>query len=239
MANRLDTIKGGIQSALPIVLGYLPIGFAAGVVCGQAGLSILETALLSLLLYAGSAQFIFATLIGTGAGAATIFLTIFLVNLRHFLYSTVLSQKLKTVPRRWRVLIGAQLTDETFAISSTLQQQNFTVARGLIALNNTSYFSWFIGTTAGVIVNQQNFMENLGAEFLLVTMFAALIMLTINGSSQKRQLLAVLVLSVVLIVGLELWFSNFLNIIIATLAAAGIATLLFDDGSAIDDGTTN
>src|SRR5690606_22248911 len=56
----------GVKDCLPTVLGYLSIGFAAGVVERTAGFSLLEIALLSLLLYAGSAQFITAGMMMAG-----------------------------------------------------------------------------------------------------------------------------------------------------------------------------
>lgn len=77
----------GVKDCLPTVLGYLSIGFAAGAVEKTAGLSLMEIALMSLLLYAGSAQFIAAGMWVAGASVMSIILTIFIVNLRYFLLS--------------------------------------------------------------------------------------------------------------------------------------------------------
>lgn len=229
MNKSLETINSGMRAAVPIVLGYLPIGFAAGVVGGQAGMSALEVSCLSLLLYAGSAQFVFATLLGAGAGMYTIVSTILLVNFRHFLYSTVLSQRLRNIALRYRVAIGAQLTDESFAVSSVMHPHNFERARGLIALNATSYFSWFIGSTLGAVIGKQPIIEHLGAEFLLVTMFAALLMLNINGRTDKVKQITILILAAVLIVCLELWYSHPLNIVVVTTVAAAVGVIVFKD----------
>jgi predicted branched-subunit amino acid permease len=89
--RREDSFLQGIKDCIPTVLGYLSIGFAAGVVEKTAGLSVLEIALMCLLIYAGSAQFIAAGMIVAKGSIAAIIFTIFFVNLRHLLMSAALS----------------------------------------------------------------------------------------------------------------------------------------------------
>ncbi len=81
------TFMQGVKDCIPTLLGYLSIGFAAGVIEMTAGLSLAETALLSLILYAGSAQFIAAGMLASNGSAVAIMFTIFFVNLRHLLLS--------------------------------------------------------------------------------------------------------------------------------------------------------
>jgi predicted branched-subunit amino acid permease len=108
----------GITRAIPIVLGYIPIGFAFGVLAQKAGISLINTLLMSLLVYAGSSQLIAVGLIAAGAPALSVIITTFVVNLRHLLMSAAVSPFLK----RWRkfelTAFAYQLTDETFAVHS-------------------------------------------------------------------------------------------------------------------------
>ncbi len=76
-APKDDTFIQGVKDCIPTLLGYLSIGFAAGVVEKTAGLSLAEIALLSLLLYAGSAQFIFAGMITASYSVTAMIFTIF------------------------------------------------------------------------------------------------------------------------------------------------------------------
>src|SRR5690554_5801819 len=80
-----NTFYEGFKDCVPTLLGYISIGFAFGVVATASGLSLLENFLLSLLVYAGSAQFIFCGLFVAGAPVTVIILTTFIVNLRHLL----------------------------------------------------------------------------------------------------------------------------------------------------------
>ena len=57
MANT-KAIAKGVRRATPIVLGYVPIGFAYGALAGKGGMSEANTLLMSLIVFAGSAQFI-------------------------------------------------------------------------------------------------------------------------------------------------------------------------------------
>ena len=89
------------KSAWPICLGYLPLGFACGVLAQKVGLTVEQTGIMSLMVFAGSGQFIAAAMIGGGASIASIVITIFIVNLRHLLYSSSLGTYLLGQSKRF------------------------------------------------------------------------------------------------------------------------------------------
>ncbi|NMC45588.1 MAG: AzlC family ABC transporter permease, partial [Chloroflexi bacterium] len=72
-------ILQGMEMALPVVLGYLTVGFAYGMLARNAGLSLLESGLMSLIVYAGSAQLISVGLFAAGVPPLSIILTTFIV----------------------------------------------------------------------------------------------------------------------------------------------------------------
>lgn len=218
----VNTVRQGIAAALPVVLGYIPLGMAAGVLGASVGLSPLEVSLLSILVFAGSAQFVFANLyMGSPLQLITV---IFLINFRHFLYSASLTQTIKHLPLPGQILIGSQLTDECFAVASVACRQPPTQVRGLFALNCTSYLAWCGGNISGALLGEWVDSERLGADFLLIAMFAALLMLNITADVQWckiRRRVAVAVVAAAAMAGLELWHPSPLNILlVATVAAA-------------------
>lgn len=227
-----DSIGGGARAALPVVLGYLAIGFAAGAVGAAEGLSPLEIVALSLLLFAGSAQFVFADLY---AGPPTALVSaIFLINFRHFLYSAALSQKLRRLPLWARFAAGAQLTDETFSVASALLKTPPTRARWMLTLNITSYSGWCVGNLAGALA--AGGIEFAGAEFALAAMFAALLMLQIVGTRRLAKTTAALIAAATML-ALELTHPHPLNLLAATATAATACLLIFGatDEDATDD----
>ncbi len=83
----------GLIAALPIVMGYFPIAFAFGVAATGQGLSGLEAFGLSLIIYAGAAQFLALALITGGAPVAVAAFTLVAMNLRHVLYGPALMKR--------------------------------------------------------------------------------------------------------------------------------------------------
>lgn len=112
-----DTFQQGVKDCLPTVFGYLSIGIAAGVIAKTAGFSIIEIAFMSTLIYAGSAQFILAGMYAAGAPASAIIFTVFFVNLRHLLMSAALTPYFTKIPLFKNLIIGSQITDETFGVA--------------------------------------------------------------------------------------------------------------------------
>ncbi len=217
------TIQNGIQAAIPVAFGYVPVGFACGIVGTQAGMSPFDIGLLSLILYAGSAQFIFASLF-TGSAFALV-LTIFLVNLRHLLYAASLAQKVKQLPWLTRGIIGTQITDETFSMANLLHQKKTLTGEGLIALNVMSYTAWFTGNVLGALLGQQfDFFSD--AQFLLVAMFAAILMLNIVHAKHKVRQLIVLLTSAMLIIIADSYHAHPINIIVIACVSAAIPALI-------------
>ena len=108
----------GVSQALPIVFGYVPIGIAFGILAQKAGISTVNTLLMSLIVYAGSSQLIAVGLFGAGVPPVSIILTTFVVNLRHMLMSAAVAPYLKGWRKVELASFAYELTDETFAVHS-------------------------------------------------------------------------------------------------------------------------
>lgn len=114
--SRSHEVLRGARDTVPMILGAIPFGILFGTLAGASGLSPALTMAMSLLVYAGSAQFIAVTLLAGGAGLSVLLLTTFVVNLRHALYSATLQPFVRHLPARWRLPLAFWLTDETFAV---------------------------------------------------------------------------------------------------------------------------
>lgn len=115
--NRAESpLVSAFRQTLPIILGYVPVGFAYGVLAQKSGLSGINTILMSLLVFAGSAQLIAVGLFAAKAAPLAIVATTFVVNLRHLLMSAALAPYLRGWSKSRLALFSYQLTDETFAL---------------------------------------------------------------------------------------------------------------------------
>lgn len=214
----MDYLKG-VRGAAPIVLGYIPIGFAFGVLAIQQGLSITEIFFMSLLVYAGSAQFIGTALIASGAAFSSIIFTTFLVNLRHLLMSASLSPYLKHLTTPILSLISFGITDETYAVSiSEVKGQN-TSAGYFAGLHITSQCGWILSTVLGGVLG--NFIPDpmrWGIDFALSAMFIGLLFMQIKH--RKDIIVALCAGSISLFLSINL--SDSWSVIIAALLAAAM-----------------
>ena len=174
--DALRSCRRGIARALPIVLGYVPIGFAYGVLAGKSGLSDTNTLLMSLIVFAGSAQFIAVGLFAAGTGPAAVILTTFVVNLRHMLMAASLAPNLSGWKKRYLAFFSYELTDETFALHSTAASQLGECRLEALSLNMTAQASWLLGTLLGIVAsNIIGDVKPLGLDYALAAMFIGLL----------------------------------------------------------------
>lgn len=214
------TFRAGFQAATPIVLGYLPIGFAFGVLARTAGLSVAEVGLMSLLVYAGSSQFIGVNMLAAGAAVPAILSTTFLVNLRHLLLSTALLPSFKENKPYQNALLSYGITDETFALNASILQGR-PIGPGFVAgLHVTAHSTWIAASMVGALAGQMaGNHEALGLDFALSAMFIGLLMPHLRGEGASKRRLAAVVAATTAVVmalsGLPSW-----GIIVATVLAA-------------------
>ncbi len=137
----------GFRALTPLWLGVIPFGLAYAVLARDAGLSLLETQSLSVLVFAGSAQVSAVGMFGTGAAAAEIVLTTFLLNVRHVLYGLALGRQISL--RGWRRPAAAYfLTDEAFGVVAAREERTFPF---LLGAELSLFAAWNAATFAGAL----------------------------------------------------------------------------------------
>lgn len=212
----------GFSAAWPICLGYIPIGLAFGVMAQKAGLGSFEIFLMSLLVFAGSSQFIAVSMLDCGATQISIILTTFTVNLRHLLMSSALTVYFKKSSLKKLFLLAYGVTDESFAINySRLKAGKWDLDRSLV-LNYTANMCWIISTVAGGFGGQFIPAGAFGIDYALPAMFICLLVFQLNS----RKYLFVAMFSGALAVFLSLILPGNMYIVTASVLAATCGTVL-------------
>ena len=174
----------GVRDQLPILIGVVPFGLIFGALARSAGIPVLESQAFSILIFAGSSQFVATGLVAEGTPAFVVIATIFLVNLRHMLYSATLAPYLTRLNRRWKIVLAWLLTDEAFAMASIRYRRPdqghphwYFFGTGL-----TLWTSWqistFLGITLGSILPGTTLLD-----FALPLTFLALLVPTLVDRS--------------------------------------------------------
>ncbi|HEY3363698.1 MAG TPA: AzlC family ABC transporter permease [Symbiobacteriaceae bacterium] len=221
------TFAQGVRAAAPVMLGYLPIGFAFGVLARTTGLSVAEVGLMSLLVYAGAAQFIGTGMIGAGMAAPAIISTTFLVNLRHLLLSTALVPSLRENAAWENSLLAYGITDETFAVNTAILQGRPATVSYVSGVHIASQSTWVVASVVGALAGQMaGNSDALGLDFALPAMFVGLLMPNLRGEDRKARLASALVAAAFAVTALVLFPGNSWAIIVATLVAATVGVML-------------
>ena len=180
MSTRSSVFKEGLTAGWPICLGYLPIGLAFGVLGQKAGLTPLQIGLMSVMVFAGSSQFIAASMLAAGASAPAIIATTFMVNLRHLLMSSALAVYLKDARRRWLALYAYGVTDESFAVNlPRFSAGDWSLSKALV-VNHSANLTWFVSTVSGSVVGQFIPEGAFGIDYALIAMFICLLVYQIR-----------------------------------------------------------
>ena len=223
-----ETFLQGIKDCIPTLLGYWSIGFAAGVLEKTSGLSMMEILLLSMLLYAGSGQFITAGMIAAHGSPMAIIITIFFVNLRHLLLSAALAPYFRHLTPWKNVGIGALLTDETFGVAIAESANKHKIhEKWMHGLNVTAYLNWIIANLAGAFFGQWiSEPEKFGLDFALPAMFIGLLVLQMLSRRKFRMDILVAISAVIIGVVVSLVLSMSAGVIIATVLASTIGLVV-------------
>ncbi len=148
----------GVRDILPILLGVLPFGLIYGVAAVNARIPPVLAFLMSPIVFSGSAQFAATQLIAHGALVSVVIFTIYIVNLRHVMYSATISPHFKSMPMWWKFFLSYLLTDEAFAMTITrfnaepqMPHKNWY----FFGAGASLWITWQIATVVGVFAGGQ------------------------------------------------------------------------------------
>jgi 4-azaleucine resistance transporter AzlC len=175
-STRFGELSAGVRAELPILLGVIPFGMVYGVLALKAGLSAEMAQAMSSVVFAGSAQFVVVQMVGAGAPAAMLVATVFVVNLRHALYSASVAPHIQHLSRAWKLALAYVLTDEAYAVTIRRYAEKggaehrhwFFLGAGL-----TLWGGWQLSTLAGILLGAQ-VPQSWSLEFALPLTFIAL-----------------------------------------------------------------
>ncbi len=221
-------VKGGMRAAWPICIGYIPLGLAFGILAQKAGFDVLDIALMSVIVFAGSSQFIAAAMLSSGAAPVSIILTTLMVNLRHVLMSSALAVYLQRVSRRFLFLYAYGVTDESFAVNMVKFREGGWHPYQALTVNHAANFTWIISTILGGYGGQFIAKGSFGIDYALSAMFLCLLVFQLRG--RIYVLVAIISGSLAIIVSLMLPGNSF--VVIASLlgATAGFAIKRYAQG---------
>lgn len=160
-----------LSLSIPVAMGYVPLGSVFGFLLVQAGAVWWLAPLMSIFVFAGSAQFMAVPLLAAGAPLGTLALATFIINLRHVFYGLSLLHRLPQ-GRCARAYLVWTLTDENYSLFTTLP--GGTPAAQMLRIGALNHFWWVLGTLIGALIGAQVSHALAGIDFSLAALFAVL-----------------------------------------------------------------
>lgn len=225
--NRKKEYFDGVRAALPVILGFVPVGIAYAVMAHDAGFSALETVLMSLLVFAGASQMMAVGMYAQGAGLVAMITAAFIINLRHVIMSTCVFNRMGNTPLALRIISSAGVTDETFAIFTTSDEKRCTPAF-FLGLVSVAYLSWAMGSLIGALASEA--LPTLVSASLGIAMYAMFIGLLVPSLRGNGRLALLVVITACVNTALSQVMTSSWALIVSTLVCAFAGVFFVDLG---------
>ncbi|MCM3756466.1 AzlC family ABC transporter permease [Sporosarcina aquimarina] len=174
--------NNGLRAGLSIAIGYFPVALTFGLLAKSTGLSLFEATAMSIFVFAGASQYISLSLVTAGVDPLLIVMNTFIVNIRHFLMTASLNEKMQPAPKPIKAAYAFGVTDETFSVIATSKQDKVSSAHafGVITI---AYGSWVIFTALGHVIgaNLPLFLQA-AMSIALYALFIALLVPSMKGN---------------------------------------------------------
>lgn len=170
-----EEIHKGIKDTWAAALGLIPLGLAFGLLMVQSGFSWWSTPIFSIVIYAGSMEFLAISMVTGGVSALSSLLTGFMVNFRHIFYGLTFPRKRINSPVG-KAYSTYALTDETYAIVSALPREERLTGTRILSIQIFCQILWVGGGIVGALAGQVIPSSVEGMEFALVALFVVLAM---------------------------------------------------------------
>ena len=171
MAEYKKAFQKAFPYTIPVLTGYLFIGIAFGVMYAEKGYSFLWAILMSVLVYAGSGQYLAVNFFTPGISFVQIIFLTFMVNVRHVFYGISLVERFNKIgKKRWYMIFA--LTDETYSLLCTTKiPKGVDGSKFLFAISVLDHSYWVLGSAIGAIAGTLLPISSEGIEFAMTALF--------------------------------------------------------------------
>lgn len=174
MKEYKSAFKKAFPYTIPVLTGYLFIGTAFGVMYAEKGYSFLWAILMSIMVYAGSGQYLAVNFFTPGISFVQVIFLTFMVNVRHIFYGISLVERFNKIGKsRWYMIFA--LTDETYSLLCTTKTpKGVDEAKFLFAISVLDHSYWVIGSAIGAIAGTLLPINSEGIEFAMTALFVVI-----------------------------------------------------------------
>ena len=163
--------RAALPATIPVLMGYLSIGIAFGLMLEAVGYNVIWSFFMSLTIYAGSGQYMGVELLRDGAALTSVAMLTLILNFRHLVYGLSMLEKFRGMGWRKLYMIFS-LTDETYALLSSARVPERVDPHAYyfaIALLDHAY--WILGSVIGSVAGALIQFDTTGIDFAMTALF--------------------------------------------------------------------
>ena len=227
--NKKQEFMQGIKDGIPICLGYFSVSMAFGLSVVSNGMPVWSAVLTSLTNVTSAGQFAGTNLMLAGAPFIEIIMTTIIINMRYFLMSLSVSQKVDAkMTLKQRLMVSFGITDEIFAVS--MQRKGALTAIYMAGLILTPVFGWTMGTLTGAVAS--SIMPAKLSAAMGIALYGMFIAIIMPDARKEKSVLITIILAILFSLAftylpLLKQLSSGWVIIIITIIVSAIAATLF------------
>ncbi|MBQ9952126.1 MAG: AzlC family ABC transporter permease [Clostridia bacterium] len=220
--NKKQLFLYAFRKSIPVMLGFLFLGCAFGIVLESAGFGWPWALMTSGLIYAGSMQFALVPLLTSLAPLPTVALMTLMVNSRHLFYGLSFVDLFRSMGGKYPYMIFS-LTDETYSVlcsckdDAELAADNHQAAFYIAALHQ---LYWVLGSVVGAVAGELISFDTTGIDFSMTALFVVILTDQLRSGGREAKLCAGVGLSIALVFLFTLGADGFL---LPTLACTVLA----------------
>ena len=165
-----ESFRFAFLKTIPVMLGYLFLGLAFGLLLQEAGYSFWWAFLISTIVYAGSIQFVLVSFLTAGTSLPVVAVMTLLINSRHAFYGLTFIEKFKAMKSRPYMIFS--LTDETYALlSSARVPERVDPHAYYFAIAVLDHGYWILGSVIGSVAGALISFDTTGIDFAMTALF--------------------------------------------------------------------
>ena len=169
-----EALKAAFPVTIPVMIGYLSVGLAFGLLFQKSGYNFLWALFMSTIVYSGATQFIAINLLTSGAGFIEIALMTLFISIRHIFYGLSFIDKFKAMGKKKTYMIFT-LTDETYSLlCSSKVPEGVDSNLFLFCISFLNQIYWLIGTLIGSIAGSLITFNTKGIDFAMTALFVVI-----------------------------------------------------------------
>lgn len=172
----MKTIKEAFKASIPVMMGYMVLGMAFGILLESKGYGVFYALLMSVFIYAGSMQFVGIDLLCSGASLITAALMTLLINARHLVYGLSMIKKYDEMGMKKPYMIYS-LTDETYSllvgekVPETKEEKDY-----LFYVSLFDHCYWVSGSVIGSLIGTLITFNTAGLDFAMNALFVVIVL---------------------------------------------------------------